>query len=67
MSEDKIRANAASRCRKDIEMYQKEIEDLKNEIRSEKDEYKLKHLNKLLTESQRTLSSLLLKVQEYEE
>lgn len=67
MDENKIRQNALNRCKKDIEYYQKEIETIKAEIKQTEDQEHIKHLSRLLNETQRTLTCLLMKVQEYED
>ena len=66
VEEERIRQNALSRYKKDVEYYQNEIVDLKKQIKVSSDERQLKHLNNLLVESQRTLTSILMKIEEYE-
>lgn len=57
---------AIKRYNKDIEIYQKEIQELKDSIKIESDEFKKRHLERMLLETQRVLSDVLNKREEIE-
>lgn len=44
---------------KDVELYQMEIADCKKKLEKETDKYNIKHLEKLLLDSQRALNDVL--------
>lgn len=50
----------------DVNCYHKEIEELNKKIKSETDESAVRHLKKMLLETQRALTSVLEKISELE-
>lgn len=64
---DKKTETALKRYTKDVELYHKEIEDLKKRIREEADECTKRHLSRMLLETQRALASVLSKMTEIDE
>lgn len=58
---------AFKRYEKDVELYHGEIEDIKKKISEETDERAIKHLNRMLLETQRALANVLSKISQIEE
>lgn len=61
----RVRTEAVGRLEKDVAMYQREIEELQARIKDETEELQMRHLNRLLLETQRALADVLTKVDEY--
>lgn len=57
---------ALKRFDRDIEIYHREIEEMTESIKTELDEFKKRHLEKMLLETQRALCEVLRKKQEFE-
>lgn len=67
MDQKRIKEEAYARLQKDLHAYRQEIEQLKDEIKAETDERNKKHLNALLIESQKTLTDVLLKMENFKQ
>ena len=70
MMSDSTKAGALRRLEKDVEKYHAEIEkynaDIKKcnaDIKTAEDEYAVKHLRRLLDESQRALADVLMRIE----
>ncbi|KAI5177042.1 hypothetical protein PAEPH01_2444 [Pancytospora epiphaga] len=48
------------RYEKDVSLYQREIEELKDKLAIETDPYTIKHINAMLLEAQRVLTEVLM-------
>jgi len=57
--------NALKRLQRDEKMYQKEIEEIKSQIKTSSDENEKKHLEKLLIESQGALTDVLMSMERF--
>lgn len=67
MAESMETNQAMLRCEQEAAFYREEIEQLKKQIKEERDESKMVHLKKLLRETQHALTHLLAKMEELRE
>ena len=66
MDASTVAKKAIARLERDVELYQREIEDIKARRESEQDKYMQSHLDRLLLESQKALTNALMQISKYE-
>ncbi|KAI4291246.1 hypothetical protein PAPHI01_0520 [Pancytospora philotis] len=63
MMPDSTKTGALKRLQKDVEQYHAEIERYTADIKTADDEYVARHLRRLLEESQRALTDVLMRIE----